>query len=110
MTDEMQFSADFKKIKEEYLASIPEKLEDIKQLIEQLKTEPQAGDFILLHNHIHQIAGNASIFGFEGVANICKDYDLKLQNLLHSLSPDTMKRTVPELEELLKILYRLFKI
>lgn len=92
------FSDEFKKIKEDYLKGIPEKLNAMSGLVQGLKSQPTAENVKALRNHVHQLAGNAGTFGFQEVTDLCKQWDLKLKDIAENFAPEKIQGIVGELE------------
>ena len=100
MSGEMESSEGYKKIKEEYLQKIPEKIQAVEQLIQALHKDPSEKMLSDLRGIVHKIAGTAATFGFEKVTQLCKSWDLKLTKFLE---PSTGK---PDIKDLISELDR----
>lgn len=98
-------SEDFQKIKEEYVKTIPEKIQSIETLIQTFEKTPSEPTLLEIRNIIHKIAGNAGSFGFDKATQLCKTWDQKLQALLKdykSVNPSSLtaelKAFIPQLK------------
>lgn len=98
MSENNGFSDEFKNIKEDYLKSIPEKLNAMSSLVEGFKNQPTAENVKTLRNHVHQLAGNAGTFGFQEVTDLCKTWDLKLKDIVENFAPEKIQGILGELE------------
>lgn len=68
-------SEDLKKLREFYIGTIPEKLELIEKLIQEMETTVYEKTLIELRMHIHKIAGSAGTYGFPTVSVICRQFE-----------------------------------
>lgn len=59
----------------EYQASISERLELLKSLVEEFNKSPSEKNLKDFRLHIHKLAGSAGLYGFESVSEICKEFD-----------------------------------
>jgi HPt (histidine-containing phosphotransfer) domain-containing protein len=69
-------------ITEEYRKTIPQKLELLDQLVKCLENEKTIEALKGLRQHIHKLAGSAGTYGFDEVSALCKQWDLRLLQLI----------------------------
>lgn len=65
----------FQHLISEYQATIPERLELLKSLIQEMKKKPNEKTLQALRLQVHKIAGNAGLYGYNEVSEICKEFD-----------------------------------
>lgn len=69
-------------ITEEYRKTIPQKLELLDQLVSSLQTKKTLEALQALRQHIHKVAGSAGTYGFDEVSSLCKQWDIRLLELI----------------------------
>lgn len=76
------------KFRKSYVDTIPEKLNIILQLIDELNDHVNAETLKNLRLQIHKMAGSSGTYGFEQVSSYCKKFEneliLKLEELKNS--------------------------
>ena len=75
-----------KQFTEEYKLTVPEKLEKIQQLIDQLREKIDEENLKVLRMHIHKIAGSAGTYGFTTVSEVCIRFEKDLLEKLEKLN------------------------
>lgn len=78
----------FKKLKEDYQKSIPEKLQTMKTSLSKLKENYNKEDLTALRFIVHKTAGNAGTFGYQKVTDLCKQWDAKLTPMVNDFKPE----------------------
>lgn len=69
-------------LKEGFIKKVPEKVEEIKQSWQLLKSSPNDNSiFHLLHRQAHSLSGTGATYGLEGVSDCAKQIELTLQSL-----------------------------
>jgi UDP-N-acetyl-D-glucosamine dehydrogenase len=58
-----------------YQTSIPDRLELLQGLFEDMKKKPNESTLKALRLQIHKLAGNAGLYGYDEVSKICKEFD-----------------------------------
>jgi UDP-N-acetyl-D-glucosamine dehydrogenase len=59
----------------EYQATIPDRIELLRNLIQEMKEKPNEKTLKELRLQVHKLAGNAGLYGYNEVSQICKDFD-----------------------------------
>lgn len=73
-------SSDFLgELREQYQASIPEKLKQFDRIVQLIHSTPTQSSLNELFEFIHKIAGSAGSYGFEEVSVLCKEFEVKVQ-------------------------------
>lgn len=93
----MELEDGFKRLQEEYIQSLPGKLQAIKDWILVLEKKPSEGALKELRHLVHQLAGSAGLFGFPSISILCKSWDQKLSHLLANFSQQDLSLVVKEL-------------
>lgn len=80
----------------EYRKTVPEKIEKIQALLEQLRTKIDEENLKALRMHIHKIAGSAGTYGFTKVSEISIKFEKDLLDKIDHLkevpgSPEWIK-------------------
>ena len=81
-----------KELQQEYEESIPQKVQLLSDLIDQVKKEKNKESLTALRGEAHKIAGNAGSFGFGEVSALCKEMDQKLVREIESFSPSIFSK------------------
>lgn len=102
MSDEPGFSEDFKRIKEDYLKTIPTVVQSMESQVNSLNEKIDQKVFSELRFHVHKLAGNAGTFGFQEVSDLCKGFDQKMTKMLENFSEEEAKTLLPELSPLVQ--------
>lgn len=110
MTSNPEFSDSFKKIQEDYIREIPDKIKAMETLLGQLKSAPNAQVVMEFRNHVHKIAGNAATFGFPKATELCKEWDLKLKEIAEGYSPEKLTAVLAQLEPFMTSLKSAFNL
>lgn len=63
---------------EDYRASIPNRLELLQSLVDEMRKNPRLETLKELKLQIHKLAGSAGLYGYEQVSLICKEFDERL--------------------------------
>lgn len=64
-----------KHFREEYICSIPEKLKQLEELIDDVLETAREETIQSLRLHVHRIAGSAGTYGFPEVSTACKEFE-----------------------------------
>lgn len=97
----MQRNLDLPKdLQDKYRSTVPEKILQLKKLIIALRKEITKPHLESLHFLIHKLAGNAGLYGYQNVSDICQKWD---KTLLEKTEKFSSKDTswLPELDLLL---------
>lgn len=73
---------EFERLVQKYRASIPSKLQEIQQALEELEKNKTKEDLQNLRMLVHKIAGNAGTFGYGRVSELCRGMDVALSQML----------------------------
>jgi UDP-N-acetyl-D-glucosamine dehydrogenase len=74
-------------IMEDYRASIPNRLELLQILIDEIRKKTTEKDLKELRLQVHKIAGSAGIYGYGEVSKICKELDQLLGQKIEQFDP-----------------------
>lgn len=110
MADNPSFSEDFKRIQEEYIKGLPEKLQSMTNLVSGFKNGATQASVAELRTHVHQLAGNAATFGFQEATDLCKNWDMKLKEIADNFSPEKIQPLLNDLEAFLGQLKKSLKL
>ena len=71
-----------KELREAYILSLPEKINDIDNLVTQCFERDRATVIETLHRHLHSLAGSGAIYGQHQLSNAAKSVELYIASLL----------------------------
>ena len=69
----------FTELQTQYKRTLQEKVTEAKRLVQNLKSHYNKEDLVALRFLVHKLAGNASLFGFPKVSEMCLLWDTKLR-------------------------------
>ena len=78
--------AALKELQLRYQESIPEKVNNLRQLINQFQNLQDLDTLNSLRNAVHKIAGSAGTYGFSEVSKICKEFEGNLIQKIKNFS------------------------
>lgn len=76
-----------KKFHDEYVQTIPTKIQELESLIEALETELSKENLKNLRMKVHKIAGSAGTYGFDGVTHLSLKFEQDVLHLLENFTP-----------------------
>ena len=93
-----------KELLEEYRKTIPQKLQNIKELINQFKAKSTHQALEALRFSVHKLAGSAGTYGFAKVSQICKKWELDILDKLSHFPPplewgSSLEQQISEIEK-----------
>ncbi len=65
----------FQHLISDYQASIPDRLELLRSLINEIKKKPSEKTINELRLQVHKLAGSAGLYGYDEVSTVCKEFD-----------------------------------
>lgn len=74
-------------LKDEYYKTVPDKLSQMRSLIDSLKENWNKDNLIAFRFTVHKIAGSAGSFGYERVSEICKVVEQSILDELGHFDP-----------------------
>lgn len=63
------------KFRQEYIATFPEKLKHLEQLIKEIEETAPKEALLALRIHVHKIAGSSGTYGFAELSRLCKTFE-----------------------------------
>ena len=75
---------DFDRLQKDYQATISKKLSDLSDLIEAVRKAPSLETLTALRFIVHKLAGNAGVFGYIEVSQMCKQFEWYLVQQLQA--------------------------
>jgi len=103
----MDLSEGFKKLQQEYVKTIPEKIVAIEESVAALCINPSQETLASLKHLVHKLAGSAGSFGFAEASTLCKSWDQKLTHLLEHYSQEELLGVLKEFPLFLQNLHML---
>lgn len=96
-----------KRIYDEYISTIPEKLKLIEQFLDEMHESVREQTLLDLRLHIHKIAGSAGTYGFPEVSSVCKQFEKEILQKIQELKdskgdPRWAKEFLPYLDKIKK--------
>jgi len=87
-------------LKERYKASIPDKIELIREHVELVLAEPADSNFIdEAHQILHKLAGSSGMYGYDDVNVLCRDAMSRLDVNNIEGSVEALNKVVELLEQ-----------
>lgn len=74
----------FRTILEDYRSSIPQRLELLQILVDEIRKKPTEKNLNELRLQVHKLAGNAGLYDYADVSQICKEFDEELSKKIAS--------------------------
>lgn len=85
MSSDQSMNDVLKKFTEEYKLTIPEKITNLRRILDDMHNKITPENLQELRFHIHKIAGSAGTYGFPAVSKFCRDFEFDLLEKIKSL-------------------------
>lgn len=76
---------------DEYIATFPEKLKLMHQLIDEINKTVNKENLQALRFHIHKLAGSSGTYGFPELSILCREFEGKILQKMQELKNDNDK-------------------
>lgn len=91
-------SESLQNIIEDYRAAIPNRLELLQSLIDEIRKKGLEKDLKELRLQVHKLAGSAGLYGYHEVSRICKEWDQSLGLKLEKFASSNDSKNVQDYE------------
>ena len=99
----------FQKLLDMYQKEFPEKIETMKRAFEKLKEPFDVKELEKIRFVIHKLAGNAAMFGYPSITELCKKWDSQLTPMIKESNLHLEADFLKELEQCIQQIEKEFQ-